>query len=304
MQTRHTRSGTVGFTLAAVAAIGFAVSACGGGSDPEPAPTDQPITIDFRAVVGAEDFACGSTYSLGTAPSSFQAADLRFYVHDVKLHMHDGTVAPLVLTNDGSFQRDGLALLDFEDGSSACAAFGDAPTHTTLTGRGPLGHVHGIQFTVGVPEDMNHLDATTAVAPLNRTTLFWSWTTGYKHMRIDGVVTNVPATPNPPGNFHNFHLGSTGCAQLVPGDSTAGAVCNVSNRPVVYLPTLEPETQAVVIDLQELFSASNLDAVASGLGAAGCMSGATDPECGPIFQQLGLPFGASAAGQQKVFSAR
>ena len=31
------------------------------------------------------------------------------------------------------------------------------------------------------------------------------------------------------------------------------------------------------------------------------MSGATDPECAPIFPKLGLPFGATPAGTQTAF---
>jgi uncharacterized repeat protein (TIGR04052 family) len=303
MNTRNVWSSTF---PAALAALTLVAAGCD-NSDPAPAATDQAITINFAAVVGATPFACGQTYTLGTAGSSFQPRDLRFYVHDVTLIYHDGTTAPLAMTDDGNYQRAGVALLDFEDGTGACAtgsegAVGDATTHTAITGRAPTGHVHGIRFTVGVPEAQNHLDATTAAAPLNRPAMFWSWTTGYKHMRIDGNITNLdPALPH----LHNFHLGSVGCAQLVPGDNNSGAVCNVSNRPVVHLPAMEPETQTVVLDLEQLFLNSNLNNVQTGTGdAPGCMSGPADAECGPIFARLGLPFGTTAAGQQQVFRAQ
>jgi hypothetical protein len=32
------------------------------------------------------------------------------------------------------------------------------------------------------------------------------------------------------------------------------------------------------------------------------MSGATDPECAPLFQKFGLAFGTTPAGTQTVFS--
>jgi uncharacterized repeat protein (TIGR04052 family) len=212
------------------------------------------------------------------------------------------------MTNDGSYQKDGVALLDFEDASFACstgsAGFNDPGMHTALTGRGPVGHVHGVQFAVGVPESVNHLLASSAAPPLNRPGLFWSWTSGYRHMRIDGNITSVAAP-----NLFNFHLGSTGCANLDPADPSKGAACQVSNRPVVYLPVLDAETQTVVFDVEQLFSTTNLDHTSTGAGNnPGCMSGATDPECGPIFARLGLPFdphlgGTTVIGQQQVFRA-
>ena len=56
----------------------------------------------------------------------------------------------------------------------------------------------------------------------------------------------------------------------------------------------------MALDLALLFAATNFD-TADGGGAPGCMSGATDPECAPIFPKLGLPFGATPAGTQTAF---
>lgn len=292
----------------AIAAASF-LAACGSDSnDPAPAP-DQAVTINFKAVVNAVDFACSSggaptSYTLGTAGSTFSPRDFRLYVHDVRLIYHDGSVASLQMTNDGTWQKDGLALLDFEDGTGNCSttagAAGDAATHTAITGRAPVGHVHTVIFKVGVPESMNHLSATTAAPPLNKPALFWNWTGGYKHVRIDGAITSLPVTDPPTPNVHNFHLGATGCTAVDPADPAKGAICNTLNTPVVRL-DVDLETQSVAIDLAALFANANLDNVGTAVGTddPGCMSKPSDPQCAPIFSRLGLP-----AGAQAVFSAR
>jgi uncharacterized repeat protein (TIGR04052 family) len=286
----------------AVLAVSF-LAACGDDKK-DPVATDRAVTIHFKAVVNAVDFACTSggantSYALGTAGSAFEPRDLRFYVHDVQLILHDGSTVPFQMADDGNWQRNGVALLDFEDGTGACATDGDAARHTSITGRAPNEHIHAVRFLVGVPEAMNHLEAATATAPLNRTKLFWSWTGGYKHMKIDGNVTSVAAP-----NLHNFHLGSTGCALLDPADQTKGAFCNTSNRPAVLL-DMDPDVNTAVLDLAELFATANLDSTGTGPGnAPGCMSGAADAECGPIFAKLGLPWGTAAPGVQGAFGVQ
>ncbi len=46
----------------------------------------------------------------------------------------------------------------------------------------------GLEFKIGVPETLNHIDPLTAVSPLNYTDMHWHWASGYKFFRA-GLVT-------------------------------------------------------------------------------------------------------------------
>lgn len=278
-------------TATLAAALTAALTACGGS---DAAPADQHIHLQFKAKVGAAAFSCGPTFTgLGAAgDQTFTAKDFRLYVHDVRLVTAAGAETPVTLIDGAPWQRAGVALLDFEDASGACAATGTAATNTELHAMAPPGSYTGLRFKVGVPEALNHLDVATAAAPLDLSALYWSWTGGYKFMRIDGTTTGLPTGIN-------FHLGSTGCTVATPGDFST-VTCTTPNRLEISLSGFDHATSSVVLDAAALLSGSNLDA--DGGGAPGCMSGPTDPECAPIFARIGLPFGGVAAGAQSIFS--
>jgi uncharacterized repeat protein (TIGR04052 family) len=144
----------------------------------------------------------------------------------------------------------------------------------------------GVRFKVGVPFELNHADATTAPSPLNLTALFWSWNGGYKFLRVDSVPAGA-------GTSFNLHLGSTECQ-----DDGSGGVssCGKPNRPLIELTGKDPLVTKIVVDYAAAVQGADL---MQNTGAPGCMSGVADPECGPIFQELGLDLqtGAPAAGQ-------
>ena len=82
--------------------------------------------------------------------------------------------------------------------------------------------------------------------------------------------------------------------------------CTNPNRMDFSFAAFNASTQKIVLDLAELFKNSDLS-YDSG-GAAGCMSGTTDPECAGIFEALqidlasGLPINGGAA--QKLFAVK
>ena len=106
--------------------------ALGCGEDAE-APTTREVTIEFAGVVGDEPFSCAQTYALGEPTQEVQITDFKLYVHDVELIRADGERVPVELTSDEVWQAEGVALLDFEDGTGACAN-GNASTNTTVRG--------------------------------------------------------------------------------------------------------------------------------------------------------------------------
>ncbi len=243
------------------------------------------LSITFKPMVGSQAFACGQTYTgLGTTGTSYEPKDFRLYIHNVRLVSTEGQEVAVTLTDDGAWQKEGLVLLDFENKAGLCSN-GTEATNDRLVGTAPGGHYAGLRFTVGVPFEKNHQDASISSAPLNVSTLFWSWAGGYKFIRLDG------RTPGQP-NGHNLHLGSTECQTSGPNQVTS---CQNANRFEVELASFDPQkSQSVELDVAALFAGSNLD-VNQAQSAPGCMSAGNDNDCAPIFQRLGLAFGNTQA---------
>ena len=255
-------------------------------------PSGSPVEVRFEAVVGATPFSCAGTFAnMGTTSATWTPTDFRFYVHDVQLVPESGSPLPVTLDQDGTWQHQNVALLDFEDRTGTCSN-GTTATNTRVVGRvaAPVGtRFTGLRFKLGVPSDLNHRNQATAPSPLNLSTLFWSWQSGYKFLRIDGRTT-VPG--------FNIHIGSTGCT----GDPMASTVaCARPNRPEVTLAGFDPAQQVVVADLARLVAAANLNA---STGAPGCMADATDPECLAIMPTLGIAMGGGDPPAQTFFRVR
>lgn len=263
--------------------VGFGFGACvEGGSDVE----RQPIEIPFAAVVGTEAFACNGSFAVGTPAAQVDALDLRFYLSDIAIRSGDERVA--VELDANAFQGEGIVLLDFEDDSGSCAT-GSPETHTSVTGTIPGdAQVDGIVFTLGVPEELNHLDAATGPAPLNVPAMWWSWSDGYKFLKLD------IATPTQPEFY--FHLGATSCA----GDPTAGFDCAFGN-----VAEVEVDGAEVEFDVAEVYRGLDVTAsLAAGDSIPGCMSFAGDPQCPSMFAPLGLGFEGQAPTTQTLFRGR
>ncbi len=268
------------------------LAACG---DDDPTGPEGPVSValQFAAAVDGADFVCGQSYAgVGTSATEITPVDFRFYVHGVSLIEADGTARTVELDDDGIWQRDGVALLDFENGQGPCVN-GTAATNTVVRGTVPAGDYTQVRFILGVPEELNHADQTTAAAPLDLTALFWSWNGGYKFARIDHT-----SAAQPEGWF--VHLGSTGCSPS--GDPTVPATsCANPHRPTVTLDGFEWETGEIVADYGALLADSDLD---QNSAAKGCMSFPGDPECAVVMNNFGLSYEGSASAGQSFFRVR
>jgi uncharacterized repeat protein (TIGR04052 family) len=299
-------------SLTAAAAATVLLAACSTAST-SPAPSSagtQPVSLRFAAQVNGQPFACGQSYGgIGTTRSTITPSDYRFYVSEVQLIDASGRAVPVALAQDGTWQRDGVALLDFENGSGPCLN-GTAATNSTVRGSVPAGRYTGLRFTLGVPFVPNHGDPTTAPSPLNLTAMFWNWQGGYKFIKFDTASSGQPATSAPPhaeggGNASGFsvHLGSTLCASPSRTQSPQ-AECGNPNRVTVQFDRFDAGTQTVVADIGSVLAGANVDVNAPGT-SPGCMSFPKDADCPPVMGALGLAYdGVPAPGPQRLFTAR
>ena len=288
------------FTVAALAALVAT-----------PALADMTVSIPFAAEIGGKPFSCAETFAgLGSTGAEAQAVDFRLFVSEAALVKADGSLQPIALEQDGQWQLDGLALLDFEDASGACAN-GTAGLNTALRGTVPDGEYTGLTFTIGVPFAQNHGDPTVSAAPLNTTAMFWNWQGGYKFVRIDLVPTAMMGMTAEAGaeagGGHGMakgwflHLGSTMCDAA--SKTEAPKSCANENRMAIRLDGFDPAANTVVIDPAPVLAEADLTVNAPET-SPGCMSFPKDADCMTVMGKLGLPYMDVPAGTQSLVSMR
>ena len=245
------------------------------GSSQDDASTEGEISLRFAVVAWEKVFTCNAPLSgLGNSGGVLSASDMRFYIHDVALHSSStGDEVPLVLEEDGKWQGSGVALLDFEDKTGTCTN-GTEDTRDVVIGTAPADTYDGVRFTLGVPAELNHLDVSTALPPLNISGLYWSWQGGYKYLRLDGE-TEDPS--------FRVHLGATECDIGGPGEFT----CDRENLAEILLTGFNPDENVIVLDLAELLAGDDVNANTPDT-PAGCMAGGADPDCYTVFDSLGI----------------
>jgi uncharacterized repeat protein (TIGR04052 family) len=276
-----------------------------------PALADTTVSIPFAAEIGGKPFSCAGTFAgLGSTATEVQAVDYRLFVSEAALVKADGSLQPIALEQDGQWQLDGLALLDFEDASGACAN-GTAGLNAALRGTVPEGEYTGLAFTIGVPFAQNHGDPTVSAAPLNTTAMFWNWQGGYKFVRIDLVPTAMMGMTAEAGaeagGGHGMakgwflHLGSTMCDAA--SKTEAPKSCANENRVAIRLDGFDLAANTVVIDPASVLVEADLTVNAPET-SPGCMSFPKDADCMTVMGKLGLPYMDMPAGTQSLVSMR
>ena len=256
---------------------------------------DRDVALRFAPLILGQPFACGQDFTgVGTGKSTVTPLDFRMYVHGVALVRADGTRVGLSVPDDGRWQRDGLVLLDFEDGTGACMT-GSPDMNFEVRARAPAYDDYiGVEFIVGVPPVMNHLDAATAAAPLNAQGLWWSWAGGYKYLRLD-------VRPRTQPEFF-YHLGATTCDGSVKG----GYDCAYDNLATIFVDDFDIDRDELVIDAATILAGVDVDRVPDGKTdqLPGCMTFPNDPECPAMLAPLGLRYESHDTAPQTLFTAR
>jgi len=263
--------------------LAAALAGCAGGdADTDPATPTGPtgptmaVSLPFDATVDGTPAACATGYDLEGVTA--ELADARLFLSELELRV-DGEWQRLWL-DDNDWQNDAVALLDFEDGTAACADSGTAETNDTVTGEVAEGDaIDAVRFVVGVPFENNHLDSATAPAPQNTPGMFWAWQSGYKFLRVDWAVDGA--------DRWNIHLGATGCVSDAPTQAPASE-CGAPNRATIELPFADGTP--IEIDLAALVDGADLTTSVVD-SPPGCMSSPVEPDdCAPVFANLGLDF--------------
>jgi hypothetical protein len=131
-----------------------------------------------------------------TAPNgvAYQVELLRFYVSELALVRADGT----------EVRVPGLVMADLKKG-------GASQNVTLRRFEAPVGDYAGLRFVVGVPRELNHLEASKQKPPLGvETGMYWSWNSGYTFYKFEGRFIKE-GKPSP----FLLHLGTLSQAQQV-----------------------------------------------------------------------------------------
>ena len=248
--------------------------------------------------------------------------DLRFYVSNLAFHDSAGKPVELALDTD-DFQyasaAGAVAMIDLTSNTegtcstdSVAYAEGTARTHLGLTGTTRVADVASVSFDVGVPQAlMKQTIATTtpegAPSPLNE--MYWNWNAGYRHLVFNFSVADAAGATG----AGYLHVGSRDCAGSDDGKALEDRdACTFVNTPSVSLTAFDLEADTIGIDLRKLVSGVDFvspvydpvtfEVIGQGPGVE-CHSSPTQPDCAPIFNNVGLDMstGKATAASDSVF---
>ncbi|WP_337870228.1 MbnP family protein [Meiothermus sp.] len=137
-----------------------------------------PVELKINLRIGDQPMQFGQTYQTPQG-QRYQIDMLKFYISDLALVRPDGSEVKV----------DGLVLADFKR---------DAPTQgvSVVKMDVPAGQYRGIRFNVGVPRELNHLDAATQQLPLGvNSGMYWAWNPGYIFYRLEGRALLPEGSP-------------------------------------------------------------------------------------------------------------
>ncbi len=251
------------------------------GSHDHSQQANGSMTLHFAAMVGDAPALCGETYpGIGADAAEISFNDFRFYVSNIHLLTAEGEAVPFQLEQDGLWQHENVALLDFENGTAGCSEIGNAAVNGIIIGEAPAGEYTGLRFDLGVPFELNHLDVTAAPSPLNIGAMWWSWQGGYKFIRVDLMTDATESEP-----AWNIHIGSTGCASPA-GVIPPAEACARPNIATITFDAFDFDQNIIIADLGGLLQ--DIALYENTPMPPGCMSGVDDPDCPALFFNFGL----------------
>ncbi|MDE0039084.1 MAG: metallo-mystery pair system four-Cys motif protein [Gammaproteobacteria bacterium] len=184
---------------------------------------------------------------------------MRFYLSDLAMIDAQGLAVPVRLHAN-----------EWQDDSTALVALGGSKENRVIAGHVAKGRYVAIEFLLGVPFERNHGNPFAVAPPLNVPSMFWTWQSGYKFVRLDI------------GNAWSFHLGSTGCVSAS-AVRPPGEPCREPNAARIRLASDAPEAGTIAVDLDALLA--HIDTTVDD----NCMAAYAESEaCRGLLANLGL----------------
>lgn len=242
----------------------------------------QPVSLEFEALANGQKITSGSNTLADARTVRF--SDFRLFISEIKLIRADGSTSEVSFATDNVWQSNGVALVDLETSKTT-------ETNTKVLGTVAPGTYTGIQFTVGVPEALNHLDKNVQPAPLNVSSMYWAWTSGYKHANIEFSYKNDGT------EYTLLHLGSTNCS----GAPNYGNCTKKFRTSVQLTGQINPGNQKISLDVDKLLTGHTYGAMGM------CMPGDAAATCQPLIRAFGLNDTNGAADgtySQRIFSLK
>ena len=195
---------------------------------------------------------------------------LSFYLSDPHLITSNGGEIPIQLDAESSWQSQRTALISLAE---ECGPSRGTGGNSGLNGTVPSGDYQYLEFSLGVPFELNHVNPLEAEAPLDVPSMFWVWQTGYKFLRYDIE-----------GQW-SFHLGST-CCRSASAVRAPAEPCEQPNLARIRVPISDPFQARIGVDLDALISGIDTR------GADNCVEAyGNDPLCRTLVERLGLDAG-------------
>lgn len=131
-----------------------------------------PLTLNLTLLDGDKPFLYHTPVTLANG-QALTVNEVKLYISNVALVKADGTEVPVAGLNLAKLLK------------------GTPPQNIQIfKGDAPEGEYRGVRFDVGVPRELNHLDATTAKSPLSiEDGMFWAWNSGYIFLSVHGKTT-------------------------------------------------------------------------------------------------------------------
>ena len=176
----------------------MAFSACNDKKESDPVITDpvkdsSTVNLDFRLVYGNGDFELNKVYdySLGY---QLKFEKLKLYISNVRFIKADNSVV------------NGPEIIFVEDTSS---------TFSKVTFKIPIGEYSKMEYSMGVPPDLNGANNPDFDAALYNndhplslnTSMYWTWNAGYRFILIDGKVNQTPMADDDFETLLSIHTG-------------------------------------------------------------------------------------------------
>lgn len=165
------------FNLAMIATLAISVVSCKKDpANPTPSPKEGTVLLEFANKVGTENLRMDGTMYKNQNGDDFNVTKFNYYISNIKLNNTDGS----------SFaETESYHLLEHNKPASLNFSLAKVPTGTYKS----------ITFTIGV-DSLHNVSGAKAGALSPDYGMFWSWSTGYIMLKMEGTSPQSPAASN------------------------------------------------------------------------------------------------------------